>query len=308
MAAAATVSSSTSVARHGDGTGPSVNNISVSEYPDLQHLDCVNLPASTHNFSDPSPANLAPTASSVQKSLLSTGDTPLSHATRGNVAPRLVLAAHSSASRSSLTRRRWVVDSGASISVVSSIETLDRIDPTIPSVLITTADGTVVRSAAAGPCSVSVINPFTRKVSVIRLPCAYYVPGAAFNLFSVQGGQQLGFAIHFDAQVAGYAGTIRLGSQLDLIFCCIQLVGGALTLTCPGLSPPVDVSISSVTACAGVTPPPFSSDAVSSFLRARNDKGDTATTWTLAEAHSHLDHRNSADILQMVDRCLLPRV
>ena len=112
MAAVATVSSSTPVARHGDGTGSSVNNISVSEYPDLPRLDCVNVPASTHNFSDLSPANLAPTASSVQKSLSSSDDNPLSHATSGHVAPRLVLAAHSSASRSSLTRRRWVVDSG----------------------------------------------------------------------------------------------------------------------------------------------------------------------------------------------------
>ncbi len=43
-------------------------------------------------------------------------------------------------------------------------------------------------------------------------------------------------------------------------------------------------------------------------VRARNDAGDTVTTWSLAEAHSHLGHRNTADILHMVDSNLLPRV
>jgi hypothetical protein len=153
------------------------------------------------------------------------------------------------------------------------------------------------------------LDLFTRKVSIIHLKCAYYVAGAAFNLLSVQDGQQTGLAIHFDAQFSGYSGTIRSGSQLDNILCCIQLVGGALTLTCLGMPPPLDANVINPTlACAGVTPPPFSSDAVSEFLRARNEAGDTVTTWSLAEAHSHLGHRNAADILYMVDRGLLPRV
>ena len=73
----------------------------------------------------------------------------------------------------------------------------------------------MVKSEAAGPVSVRVVNHFTRKVSIIHLKCAYYVTGAAFNLFSVQDGQQTGLAIHFDAQFSGYSGTIRSGSQLD---------------------------------------------------------------------------------------------
>ena len=52
MAAVATVSSSSPVARHGDGTGSSVNNIFQSEYPDSQYVDRANLPALSHNFPD----------------------------------------------------------------------------------------------------------------------------------------------------------------------------------------------------------------------------------------------------------------
>jgi hypothetical protein len=63
-----------------------------------------------------------------------------------------------------------------------------------------------------------------------------------------------------------------------------------------------------MSACASVTTSTYSSADVSSFLRARNDKGKDVTTWTLAEAHSYLGHRTPADILKIVDRGLLPRV
>ena len=115
----------------------------------------------------------------MPKALLPSDDVPFSHTPHAHVAPR----------RSFITRRRWTVDSGASVNVVSSIETLDQIDPAIPSIIITTMDGNVVKSEAAGPCSVRVVNPFNRKVSIIHLKRAYYVAGAAFNLFSIQGGQ-----------------------------------------------------------------------------------------------------------------------
>ena len=301
-AAAAAALFTATIAR--DGTGLQSNNIASSDYSPVLECDAVSTTVPNFTiFSESPPANL--TSVTLPAEISEQFDRQSSH-----VAPCLVLAAHSSASRSLLTRRRWIVDSGASIHIVSSLDTLDKIDSTIPSVLVTTADGTVVKSEAAGPCSVTVINPLTRVAFIIHLKCAYYVPGAAFNLLSVQNVQQTGLAVHFDAQVAGFSGTLRLSSQLDKILCCIQLVGGALTLTCPGLPSLVDMSsLNTMSACASVTMSHNSSaDDVSSFLRARNDKGKDVTTWTLAEAHSYLGHRTPADILKMVDRGLLPRV
>ena len=289
-AAAAAALFTATIAR--DGTGLQSNNIAFSDYSPVLECDAVSTTVPNFTiFSESPPANL--TSVTLPAEISEQFDRPSSH-----VAPCLVLAAHSSASRSLLTRRRWIVDSGASIHIVSSLDTLDKIDSTIPSVLVTTADGTVVKSEAAGPCSVTVINPLTRVAFIIHLKCAYYVPGAAFNLLSVQNVQQTGLAVHFDAQVAGFSGTLRLSSQLDKILCCIQLVGGALTLTCPGLPSPVGMSsLNTMSACASVTMSHNSSaDDVSSFLRARNDKGKDVTTWTLAEAHSYLGHRTPADI------------
>ena len=61
----------------------------------------------------------------------------------------------------------------------------------------------------AGPCVIRVIDPRTRVCRTITLPTAYYVPGAAFNLFAVQAAQAHGLAVHFDTLVAGYYGSVR---------------------------------------------------------------------------------------------------
>jgi hypothetical protein len=181
-AAAAAALFTATIAR--DGTGLQSNNIASSDYSPVLECDAVSTTVSNITiFSESPPANL--TSVTLPAEISEQFDRPSSH-----VAPCLVLAAHSSASRSLLTRRRWIVDSGASINIISSLDTLDNIDPEIPSVLVTTMDG----SEAAGPYSVSVINPLTRVAFIIHLKCAYYVAGAAFNLLSVQNVQQTGLA------------------------------------------------------------------------------------------------------------------
>jgi hypothetical protein len=148
-----------------------------------------------------------------------------------------------------------VVDSGATVTIVSTPELLERVDWTVPSIAIKTMDGTIVGSAAAGPCSIRVIDPRTRVSRSIILQLAYYEPGAAFNLFSVQVAQAHGLAIHFDNLVDGYYGSVRQGDTFDDVLCLIQNVGGALCLTCPAFHPP---SVSCNVACTAHTSLSFS--------------------------------------------------
>ncbi len=91
-------------------------------------------------------------------------------------APKLVLA--SSADVSSRTPTRWIVDSGASVHIVSSPLLLDRIDTLIAPIHISTMTGAIAQSAAAGPCTIRVIDPVTGVASYITLTCAYFIPDA----------------------------------------------------------------------------------------------------------------------------------
>ena len=311
-AAAAVVENSSALAHPSPpvartSTGQSCDNISSSPYIDSSELDRDIDHAPTGGVSEPSPPNLPPATLSPE-TLLPSDDTPFLPNSQVHVAPRLMLVAHNAASRSLLTRRRWIIDSGASVSIVSSATTLDFVDPTIPQIVVTTMDGTKVKSEAAGPCSIQVVNPITRVVSILKLPCVYFLPGAAYNLLSVQDIQQVGLSAHFDNTTPGYRGTIQNGLPQANILCYIQLVAGAFTLTCPNVFVPLDANaVSSASVLVGTTTSPSLED-VSSFLRARNAQGPDVINWTMAEAHSFLGHRTPADIIKMVDRGLLPRV
>ncbi len=192
---------------------------------------------------------------------------------------------------------------------MSTPELSERIDLNVQSIAIKTVDGTIVRSAAAGPCSISVIDPRTRVSRTITLRLAYYVPGAAFNLFAVQAAQDHGLAIHFDDLVDGYYGTVRQGDTFDDVLCLIQNVGGALCLTCPTFHPP---SVSCNVACTAHTSPSFSPAPplvdLAHLIQQRNGSSAKSVKWTMDDAYRNRGHRSSADILQMSTRGLLPRI
>ena len=192
---------------------------------------------------------------------------------------------------------------------MSTPELLERIDLTVPSIAIKTVEGTIVRSAAADSCSIRVIDPRTQVSRTIILRLAYYVPGAAFNLFAVQAAQAHGLAVHFDHSVEGYYGSVRQGDNFDDVLCLIQNVGGALRLTCPSFhTSPVSCTV----ACTAHTSP-FSSPAppivdLAHLIQQRNGRGAKAVKWTMDEAHRNLGHRSPDDILKMSARGLLPRI
>jgi hypothetical protein len=179
----------------------------------------------------PSSSPPPPLSSSAPPILLDTSDVT-------HHAPKLVFAAHRGESQNLSLSYRWLVDFGATATIVSTPALLERVDLTFPSIAIKTMDGTIVRSAAAGPCSIRVIDPRTRVSRSIILRLAYYVPGAAFNLFAVQAAQAHGLAIHFVNLVDGYYGSVRQGDTFDDVLCLIQNVGGALCLTCSTFPPP----------------------------------------------------------------------
>ena len=58
--------------------------------------------------------------------------------------------------------------------------------------------GAIVQSAAAGPCTIAVLDPVTRATSLLTLQCAYFVPDAAFNLLAVQRLLDQGVDTAFD--------------------------------------------------------------------------------------------------------------
>ena len=219
------------------------------------------------------------------------------------------MAANRGDTRVSLSMHSWIVDSGATVTIVSQRHLLTTIDSTTAPIVIKTMNGVLVHSAAAGPCEIQVIDPRTGVCRLIHLPIAYYVPGAAFNLFAVQAAQQHGLAVHFDPLIAGYHGSVRQGREFSEVLCLIQQVGGALCLTCPD-GPMVPRTEDRVCA-AHVSPlqtPHLSSADLAQLIHARNAHGGKTVKWSMAEAHRILGHRHPADILKMADTGLLPRI
>ncbi len=84
---------------------------------------------------------------------------------------------------------------------------------------------------------------------------------------------------------------------------------GGFTLTCPDSSVQLDADDHDATSeFVGTATSPQSEDDVRSFLQAQNAKGGVATTWTMAQAHQNLGHRNVEDILRIADQGMLPRI
>ena len=133
---------------------------------------------------------------------------------------------------SSRTPTRWIVDSGASVHIVSSPLLLDRIDLQIAPIHISTMTGAIAQSAAASPCTIRVIDPVTGVTSYITLTCAYFVPDAAFNLLSVQRLLDQGVDTIFDKRHPLFHGALTDSGQ-GTIICRIQNVGASLIITCP---------------------------------------------------------------------------
>ena len=90
-------------------------------------------------------------------------------------APKLALHTALS-SRPSSNVTKWIVDSGASVNIVMSTTLLDYVDPNIAHISVCSMSGDVVKSTAAGPCTIQVINPLTGVFSAIYLPCVYVIP------------------------------------------------------------------------------------------------------------------------------------
>jgi hypothetical protein len=224
-------------------------------------------------------------------------------------APRLVMAANCVDTRAFLTTQSWIIDSGATVTIVSHIHLLAAIDTIIAPIAIKTMNGVMVKSAAAGPCVIRVIDPHTRVCRTINLPMAYYVPGAEFNLFTVQAAQSHGLAVHFDTLAAGYYGSVRQGTDLADIMCLIQQVGGALCLTCPDSSmAPVTDEVACASNVSPSSPYNFSSADLATLIQHRNAQGGKSVKWSLTDVHRKLGHRHPADILKMADNGLLPRI
>jgi hypothetical protein len=226
-----------------------------------------------------------------------------------HAAPRLVMAATCSDKSAGLTSHSWIVDSGATVTIVSNLNLLKFVDHNIAPISIKTMTGAIVKSSAAGPCIIPVIDPRTRACKFIHIKLAYFVPGVAFNLFAVQDAQLHNLAVHFDTLVPGYYGSVRQGVDFVEVLCLIQKVGGALCLTCPACFTSPDPCPIACTSAVHTPPAPMFSPAdLASLIKHRNSVGGKSVHWTLAQAHRNLGHRNSDDILRMSDAGLLPRI
>ena len=147
-------------------------------------------------------------------------------------APQLALA--SSTAVSTRIKTRWIVDSGAFVNIVSSPLLLDSIDDQIDPIHISTMTGTIVQSAAAGPCTIVVIDPVSRATSYLTLKRAYFVSDAAFNLLSVQRLLDQGVDTAFDKRHPLFNGAL-IDASKGMVICRIQHVGASLLITCPAV-------------------------------------------------------------------------
>ena len=99
--------------------------------------------------------------------------------------------------------------------------------------------GAIVQSAAAGPCTIAVLDPVTRATSLLTLQCAYFVPEAAFNLLAVQRLLDQGVNTVFDMRHPSFNGTL-LDATTGAILCRIQRVGVSFSShlpRCPSFRP-----------------------------------------------------------------------
>ena len=98
--------------------------------------------------------------------------------------------------------------------------------------------GAIAQSAAAGPCTIGVIDPVTGVTSYITLKCAYFVPDVAFNLLFVQRLLDQGVDTVFDKRHPLFHDTLT-DSRQGSIICRRQHVGASLLITCPAAPFPI---------------------------------------------------------------------
>ncbi len=201
-------------------------------------------------------------------------DDPMFHA------PKLALISQVADHHASA--RHWIIDSGASVHIVASPLLLDVVDPSIPPIRIITITGVVVRSTAAGQCTIPVLDPVTGNSTLLRLLCAYYVPEAAFNLLAVQRLQDHNIDTVFDKRHAHFAGALLM-AETGKILSRIQQVGASLQVNCssPHFTDALDPSQVIVAMAINngyrsrpvpVAAPPPSADDVTQLIRARNNQ------------------------------------
>ena len=92
--------------------------------------------------------------------------------------------------------------------------------------------GAIVQSAAAGPCTIAVLDPVTRATYLLTLQCANFVPDAAFNLLAVQRLLDQGVNTVFDVRHQSFNGAL-FDATTGTILCRFQRVGASLLITCP---------------------------------------------------------------------------
>ena len=195
-------------------------------------------------------------------------------------APKLALISQVAGNHASA--RQWIIDSGASVHIVASPLLLDVVDSSIPPIRILTITGVIVRSTAAGPCTIPVLDPVSGNSTLLRLTCAYYIPEAAFNLLAVQRLQYQQIDTVFDKRHAHFAGAL-LTATTGQILCRIQQVGASLQVTCssPHFTDAIDPSQVIVAMALNnrhrsrpvpVAAPSPSADDVTQLIRARNNQ------------------------------------